>query len=165
MANELDQALLDRPSLGTSRRNFIAGASVLAGALVATAVSGKRALSKEDPPGCGNQQPPESNPNCHCFFAGTRIATPNGQVEIEKLHIGDGVLTASGEPRPIKWIGRRRLTRMPSERWNPSLTPVKISRSALDDQTPHADLYVSAAHAIFLYGWLIPVANLINGRS
>jgi hypothetical protein len=43
--------------------------------------------------------------------------------------------------------------------------PVKVARFALDGRTPHADLYLSAGHAVYLYGLLIPVKDLVNGRS
>lgn len=154
-----------KPNLNTSRRNFIAGASVLAGALVATAVSGKRALAA--PPGCdlGSDAVETHNPNCHCFLAGTRIATPNGEVEIEKLRIGDVVMTVSGEPKPIKWIGRNHYKRAVCESRGQDIAPIKVSRFALDDRTPCRDLYLSRGHAIYLHGLLIPVENLINGRS
>jgi hypothetical protein len=42
---------------------------------------------------------------------------------------------------------------------------VKVAKFALDDRTPHADLYLSRGHALYLYGLLIPVKDLVNGRS
>ncbi len=42
-----------------------------------------------------------------CYVAGTRIATPEGEVTVEHLATGHRVRTASGMGRPIKWIGRR----------------------------------------------------------
>jgi len=165
-ARDVNASLLAKPNLNTSRRNFIAGASVLAGALVATAVSGKRALAQQ-PPGCdlGNPNVESHNPNCHCFLAGTCVATPDKVVAIEELRIGDLVLTVSRRPKPIKWIGRNHYTRQPSQAWNPDVPPVKVSRFALDDATPCRDLYLSPGHAIYLHGLLIPVENLVNGRS
>ena len=40
-----------------------------------------------------------------CFAAGTLIRTPAGDVAVEKLKAGDIVLTASGDMRPVKWMG------------------------------------------------------------
>jgi Hint domain len=72
------------------------------------------------------------------------------------------VLTASGETRPIKFIGRRKIS---FERIGPGNGdgPVKISRFAIDGKVPHSDLYVSPAHAIYINGILIPASQLVNG--
>src|SRR5580658_245176 len=40
-----------------------------------------------------------------CFAAGTLIRTPGGDVAVETLKVGDLVLTASGDLRPVKWMG------------------------------------------------------------
>jgi hypothetical protein len=72
------------------------------------------------------------------------------------------VFTASGETRPIKFIGRRKVSRERTGPWNGD-GPVKISRFAIDGKAPHSDLYVSPAHAIYIDGILIPASNLVNG--
>jgi hypothetical protein len=95
-----------------------------------------------------------------CFFPGTRIKTTEGEINIEDLRIGDNVLTASGEAKPIKFIGRSKVSRRRTGPWN---GPVKISRFAIDGKAPHSDLYVSAGHAIYVDGILIPAGNLVNG--
>jgi hypothetical protein len=70
----------------------------------------------------------------------------------------------SGESKPIKWIGRQRFEKR-SDRWPADLEPVRISRLALDERTPHRDLYVSPNHAIYIDGVLIPAKYLVNGTS
>jgi hypothetical protein len=67
-----------------------------------------------------------------------------------------------GEAKPVKFIGHTEIRREPSQNWNGD-GPVKISRFAIDGKAPHSDLYVSAPHAIYIDGVLIPVSNLING--
>ena len=72
------------------------------------------------------------------------------------------MLITSGETKPIKFIGRRKVSRERSGSWNGD-GPVKISRFAIDGKAPHSDLYVSPAHAIFIDGILIPAGTLVNG--
>jgi len=99
-----------------------------------------------------------------CYLRGSRIRTPEGERRIEELKIGDPVVTLSGEPKPIKWIGRQRFKKS-TECWPKDFEPIRISRFALDDRTPHRDLYVSPNHAIYIDGVLIPAKYLINGTS
>ena len=56
-------------------------------------------------------------------------------------------------------------SRRASERWPANLEPVRISRFALDERTPHRDLYLSPNHAIYIDGVLVPAKYLINGTS
>jgi hypothetical protein len=43
--------------------------------------------------------------------------------------------------------------------------PVRIARSALGPDLPHADLYVTARHSLLIDGALVPAAMLINGTT
>jgi Hint domain len=99
-----------------------------------------------------------------CFLRGTQIWTPSGESRIEELKIGDPVVTLSGACKPIKWIGRQRFKKS-SERWPKDFEPIRFSRFALDDRTPHRDLYVSPNHAIYIDGVLIPAKYLVNGAN
>jgi hypothetical protein len=99
-----------------------------------------------------------------CYLRGTRIRTPEGEPRIEELKIGDLVVTLSGESKPIKWIGRQRFKKS-SECWPRDFEPIRISRFALDERSPHRDLYVSPNHAIYIDGVLIPAKYLVNGLS
>jgi len=98
-----------------------------------------------------------------CFMAGTRIATPAGEVTVEALRPGDRVLTPSG-PRPVRWIGRRGYA-APVVARNGQLRPVHIRTNALADGVPRRDLLVSPQHALFLDGWLVLAVALVNGAS
>jgi len=98
-----------------------------------------------------------------CFLRGTRIATPRGQIPVEKLTIGDLVKTMHG-PQPIRWIG----TRAYAARFianNPNALPIRIRRHAIAPNIPSRDLYVSPDHAIAEGGVLIHAHLLQNGVS
>src|SRR3954447_5174518 len=97
-----------------------------------------------------------------CYLRGTHIRTPEGECKIEELKIGDPVLTLSGESKPIKWIGRQRFKKS-TECLPNDFEPIRISRFAFDERTPHRDLYVSPLHAIYMDGPLIRAADLVNG--
>ena len=99
-----------------------------------------------------------------CYLRGTHIRTPEEERRIEDLKIGDPVVTLSGESKPIKWIGRQRFKKS-SECWPKDFEPVRIGRFALDEQTPHRDLYLSPNHAIYIDGVLIPAKYLVNGLN
>jgi hypothetical protein len=43
--------------------------------------------------------------------------------------------------------------------------PIRVARFAIDDHSPHSDLYLSPLHCIFFNDALIPVKYLINGTS
>ena len=104
-----------------------------------------------------------------CYCAGTLIRTPCGNRGVEKLQIGDEVMTASGAARPIKWIGRRSYSgRFVMGRKD--ILPVCIKAGALDDNVPRRDLWISPNHAMYFAddnndGMLIEAKDLINGTS
>ena len=99
-----------------------------------------------------------------CYLRGTRIRIPGDARRIEKLKTGDRVVTLSGESKPIKWIGRQQFKKS-TEHWTTGLEPVRMRRFALDEWTPHRDLYLSPNHAIYIDGVLVPAKYLINGTS
>jgi hypothetical protein len=98
-----------------------------------------------------------------CFVAGTRIATLSGEALVERLAIGDVVLTAQGNARPIVWIGTGRVLATRGRR--SAATPVIVRRGALADNVPTNDLRVTKGHSLLLDGVLIPVEELVNHRS
>jgi hypothetical protein len=102
--------------------------------------------------------------NPPCYVAGTLILTTDGDVAIETLRVGDRVVTASGQTKPIKWIGHRqtycRRHPHPDRVW-----PVRIQAGAFGEGMPARDLYLSPDHAVFAKGVLIPVKHLVNGAT
>jgi hypothetical protein len=99
-----------------------------------------------------------------CYAAGTRIATPRGEVPIERLHRDDLVQTISGRPQRISWIGHRRVDfrRHPNRR---RILPVRIAANAFGPGRPKRNLLLSPDHAVFVEGVLIPIRHLINGAN
>jgi hypothetical protein len=99
-----------------------------------------------------------------CFARGTCIATPDGDAAIEDLNKGDLVLTASGNSRPVVWIGHRRAdcSRHPDPR---RVWPILIQAAAFGPGLPARDLRVSPQHGIFAEGVLIPAKVLVNGTT
>jgi hypothetical protein len=102
----------------------------------------------------------------NCFLKGTKIRTAEGERRIEDLATGDLLPTGSGAFRPVQWIGRYSLKKGdPSKSWVKDALPVRIARSALAPNVPHADLYVTAAHSLLIDGVLVPAELLINGAT
>ncbi len=99
-----------------------------------------------------------------CYAPGTRIATRTGEVAVEDLQIGDLVTTASGESKPVKWIGRRSYSADTVAEFS-NLRPVLIRKNALAPGLPQRDLMVSPMHALYIDGVFIPAAVLVNGVS
>jgi hypothetical protein len=100
-----------------------------------------------------------------CFLRGTRIATPNGDCKVEDLTTGDFVLANFGGVCPIKSIRSFGYVRNDAAPWSDLEKPVRVVQSALDDNVPQRDLYLTPAHALFVDGVLVPVGSLVNGAS
>ena len=98
-----------------------------------------------------------------CYVAGTNIATPSGEVPVQRLAIGDMVLTQRGEAKPIAWIGKGKALATRGQR--SAATPVIVRKGALADNVPHRDLHLTKGHSLYLDGALIPVEFLVNHRS
>jgi len=100
-----------------------------------------------------------------CYCGGTRILTPDGEIPVEMLHVGDIVTTADQGPRQIRWIGQRSIDLSRKNGWTPDLHPVRIRAGAFADGMPHRDLLVTPEHCILVGKYLVPARLLINGGS
>jgi microcystin-dependent protein len=104
-----------------------------------------------------------------CYCPGTLIRTARGQKRVERLRIGDRVMTKSGTAVPVKWIGRRSY----SGRFvigRKDILPVCIKAGALDNNVPKRDLWISPHHAMYFEdkaqgGLLIEARHLVNDVS
>jgi len=97
---------------------------------------------------------------------GTTIRTADGDRKIEDLAVGDVLPTIFGGICPIQWIGRYRFKRSdPTKAWVNDVLPIRVARSALGPDVPHADLFVTKTHALLIDGVLVDAGNLINGTT
>ncbi len=98
-----------------------------------------------------------------CFAPGTEISIPDGTCPVERLRIGDRVLTADGQSVAVKWIGRQVLhkLRIDPERY----APVRVLQNALGPGSPDRDLVVTSDHALIIDGIAINAGALVNGDS
>ena len=142
---------------GARRLSTIAISSSLLAALPVKDADALGILPRGDPNRGGGGGP-------NCFARGTLILTAHGEVPVENLANGALVMTTNGA-LPVKWVGRQTIRRNASTSWHPSVVPIRVSRFAIDDQTPQRDLYLSQEHCLLIDGVLIPVKHLVNGRS
>ena len=98
-----------------------------------------------------------------CYYPGTMIATPNGEVAIEDLSVNDLVLRHDGEAVPVRWIGRNTVSRYFAD--NLKVLPIRIRKDALAENVPSRDLLVSPEHAVLVDGILAQAGALVNGTS
>ncbi len=84
-----------------------------------------------------------------CFTAGTVIATPRGEVAVEKLQVGDRVMTRDNGIQTITWAGNKRVNNNAMRR-SPELRPILINAGALGNGLPETDLRVSPTHRVLI---------------
>jgi len=130
--------------------------------------------------GAGNNNPNSTGfaltfPDVICFVAGTKIATPLGDVNVENLRVGDLVITKDNGLQAIRWIGHKEITGARLFAY-PHLRPILIRKDAFGLGLPSQDLYVSPQHRMLLTGHkvrlmtgysetLSAAKDLINGTS
>lgn len=101
----------------------------------------------------------------HCFLRGTLIRDVDGYRPIETLAVGDLLPTRFSGKAAIRKIVRHTVSRDDLGCWPKGSRPVHISAGALGENAPFRDLIVTNSLAMFLDGVLVPVENLVNGRS
>jgi hypothetical protein len=147
-----------RENVGSSRRtrrNLLAAGGLLAGAALSQVGARNAGAVPCSSVFCGHA----------CFLPGTHLQTPDGERKVENLRIGDLVTTLDGDAKPVRWIGRRVYRRSSDGRHPESVLPVRVAKGALGPNVPHADLFISQEHALWIDGVCLKAVDLINGSS
>jgi hypothetical protein len=163
------------PNFESSRRNLMRVGAIAASALIAkttTAVAEEnrewwRFLDWDRHRDRDRDRDDDHDPkHRRCFLKGTTIRTVDGDKKIEELAVGDVLPTVFGGTRPIQWIGRYHFKKSdPEKAWVRTVVPIRIARSALAPNVPHADLYVTETHSLLIDGVLVAAGNLVNGTT
>jgi len=159
--------MADTQKLNRSRRSLFKAIGVTAGAVAATSVTRKEASAQWWCWWCGSGGGGSGGGgNRVCFARGTRILTVEGYRPIETLAVGDRLPARFAGLSPIEDIASFTLGRTgPNGSWAGASRPVRIKAGALGPRSPVQDLVLTASHAVFTDGVLVPVVNLVNGTS
>ena len=149
-----------------SRRNLMKLGAIAAPVIIAGLSQTKPAAAN-----CGNNGKDTGNENgngnsCNCFLRGTTIRTADGDRKIEDLAAGDLLSTVFRGICAVQSIRSYTVKRSDQTKaWTKTVLPVRIARSALGPDIPHADLCVTKAHALLIDGVLVPAGDLVNGTT
>jgi len=149
-----------------SRRKFLQ--AITAGAAMIPFVMSRNAVADEGRGGNDGDCDADDDykgPGCHCLLRGTKILTDRGPTPIQDLKLGDLVVTESGRLEPVKWIAKATIAKPDAGDWHEEVLPIRIAQSAIDENLPSRDLYLSPGHCLFIDGYLIPADYLVNGTS
>ncbi|MGB3408123.1 MAG: Hint domain-containing protein, partial [Jannaschia sp.] len=94
-----------------------------------------------------------------CFAQGTPITTVDGDIPVERLKVGDKILTYDNGFQRIKWIGSSKVV---FNTINRDLAPIRFEANALGRGQPETAISVSPTHRIL---WSGPTAELLFGVS
>nr|WP_298794487.1 Hint domain-containing protein [uncultured Acetobacter sp.] len=105
-----------------------------------------------------------------CFLAGSMIRTPDGDVAVEDIQIGDDVVTFDWKNKtdvtlPVVWVGKARCNVRPHLADDEAGWPVRVLKNAIADGVPYKDMLVTAEHCLFFKENFVPVRMLVNGSS
>lgn len=105
--------------------------------------------------------------NIACFTEGTMIAVPGGAVPVERLAVGDAVLTRDRGAQVLRWVGRTVRAAVGAD------APVEIRAGTFGD---HGALRVSPCHRVLVEGAraellfgeaevLVKAKHIVDGRA
>jgi hypothetical protein len=153
------------PSFNRTRRSLFKAVGITVGAAAAVAVPKKPANAQWWCWWCG-EGGGSGGSGAVCFLRGTRIRTEDGYRPVESLRVGDRVSARFAGLSPIEDITSFTLDRCgPGGTWEGASRPVRLKAGALGPNSPAEDITITASHAVFVDGALVPVINLVNGTS
>lgn len=88
-----------------------------------------------------------------CFLAGSLIQTPDGEVPVEEISIGDVVtayVNGVQQSRAVIWAGKARATVRPELPDDEAGYPVRVLKDAVAEGVPYKDMLITAEHCLFL---------------
>jgi hypothetical protein len=102
-----------------------------------------------------------------CYMSGVRIRAARGEALVDTLTAGEMVVVLRDGHEtlePVKWVGVSNidLTRHP---YVEEVAPIRIRRSAVADNVPERDVFLSPEHCLIIDGLCVPAKLLVNGGS
>ncbi|WP_269143332.1 Hint domain-containing protein [Gluconobacter oxydans] len=103
-------------------------------------------------------------------MAGSMVRTPDGDVAVEDLQIGDQVTAFDWQnnaevTRPVVWAGKAHCNVRPHLPDDEAGYPIRLLKNAIADGVPYKDMLITAEHCLFFDGKFVPARMLVNGRS
>ncbi len=98
------------------------------------------------------------------FAAGTRIRTTRGDIAVERLRIGDRLLSGALAATPIRALHHRTIDC--AQHPDPaSVWPVRVRAGAFGCLSPACDLLLAPGHCLHVGKRPVPLRYLLNGGS
>lgn len=111
-------------------------------------------------------------PNPYCYGKGSKVRTIHGYIEIEKLKVGDEVITYGNlkdgnvinpgviEIKKIAFIGKRVFTNLTEASY-----PLIFNKHSLGENRPFENLTISPNHGILQHGYLAVASSFVNDTT
>ncbi|MGD7070494.1 Hint domain-containing protein [Acetobacter sp. AAB5] len=103
-----------------------------------------------------------------CFLAGSMIQTPEGDVPVENIRMGDTVIAyvqGISQATTVTWTGKAHVVVRPHLQDDEAGYPVRILKDAISEGVPYKDMLITSEHCLFFDGKFVPVRMLVNGVS
>ncbi len=102
-----------------------------------------------------------------CYMSGARIRAARGEAPVETLTCGESVVVVRDgieSLEPVKWVGVSNID-LSRHAYVEEAAPIRVRPSALADNVPVRDLFLSPEHCLIIDGLCVPVKLLVNGGS